>query len=215
MSALVKKLPFSLTSAQAGIVLIILHTVGVIGILSPFSKIIISLTPVNLLISSFLVLLFHPRFDVKFVFFFTSSFVIGMGAEWIGVHTALLFGKYQYGNVLGPSLDGIPYIIGFNWFMLSVCMGTFSNYLKASIPIKSFVGAILMVIMDYIIEPVAIKLHFWTWDEGEIPLFNYTSWFFVSFFIQLLYHSQKNQNNPIASWLILSQVFFFIILQLV
>jgi len=215
MSSLVKKLPFSFTSNQAGLILIILHLVGIIGILSSFSSYIIALTPLNLLISSIFILLFHPKFDVKFLLFFLSAFLIGMSSEWIGVHTGYLFGNYRYGNVLGPAFDGIPYIIGFNWFMLSVCMGTFSNYLKASVLVKSVVGSILMVLMDYIIEPVAIKLGFWTWYGVSIPITNYITWFFVAFLIQLVYHSQKNQNNPITSWLILSQVFFFLILRFV
>ena len=215
MSALAKKLPFSFTSNQAGVILIILHLVGVIGILSSFSTYIIALTPVNLFISSLFVLIFHPKFDWKFLLFFTIAFLIGMSSEWIGVHTGYLFGNYKYGNVLGPSFDGIPYIIGFNWFMLSVCMGTFSNYVKASVLVRSIIGAILMVLMDYIIEPVAIKLGFWTWFGASIPISNYISWFFVAFLIQWLYHYQKNQNNPIATWLILSQVFFFIILRFV
>jgi len=215
MSSLVKKLPFSFSTTQAGVILVILHIVGVIGILSSFSAYIIELTPVNLFISSIFLFLFHPKFDLKFILFFSAAFMIGMGTEWIGVHTGYLFGNYRYGNVLGPALDGIPYIIGFNWFMLSVCMGTFSNYFKASILVRSAIGALLMVLMDYIIEPVAIKLGFWTWFGASIPFSNYITWFFVSFLIQWLYHSQKNQNNPIATWLILSQVFFFLILQFV
>jgi putative membrane protein len=215
MSALVKKLPISFTSTQAGVILVILHLVGIIGIQSTFSDYIIALTPINLLISSLFVLLFHPKFDWKFLFFFLVAFGFGMSSEWIGVHTGYLFGNYKYGNALGVKLDGIPYIIGFNWFMLSVCMGTFSNFIKTSVIVRSIVGALLMVLMDYMIEPVAVKLGFWTWFGAPIPFSNYVSWFLVAFLIQFLYHSQKNQNNPIASWLILSQVFFFLTLQFV
>jgi putative membrane protein len=94
-------------------------------------------------------------------------------------------------------------------------MATFSNYIKSSVLVKSLVGSFLMVLMDYIIEPVAIKLGFWTWYGAAIPITNYITWFFIAFLIQWMYHSQKNQNNPIATWLILSQVFFFLILRFV
>jgi putative membrane protein len=215
MSSLVKKLPFSFTSNQAGVILIILHLVGIIGILSSFRSYIVALTPINLLISSLFIFLFHPKCDGKFVLFFLVAFIVGMSSEWIGVHTGYLFGNYTYGKVLGPGVDGIPYIIGINWFMLSVCMATFSNYIKSSVLVKSLIGALLMVLMDYIIEPVAIKLGFWTWYGAAIPITNYITWFFIAFLIQWMYHSQKNQNNPIATSLILSQVFFFLILRFV
>ena len=67
-----------------------------------------------------------------------------------------------------------------------------------------------MVGLDYLIEPVAIKLDFWFWKEGLIPAQNYVAWFIVAFILLLLYHIWIKQNqNRIAIILFSIQVVFF------
>jgi putative membrane protein len=48
-------------------------------------------------------------------------------------------------------------------------------------------GALLATFFDWIMEPVAMKLGFWQWTNDEIPFFNYTSWFVISFLLLAIF----------------------------
>ena len=45
----------------------------------------------------------------------------------------------------------------------------------------AFLTALLMVCFDLLMEPAAIKLDYWTWISGHIPLQNYLVWFGLGF----------------------------------
>jgi putative membrane protein len=61
-------------------------------------------------------------------------------------------------------------------------------------------------------EPTAIELDYWKWENGIIPIYNYISWFLVSisviFFCSIF---QKNYSG-ITKIVFVSQFVFFIIL---
>ena len=46
--------------------------------------------------------------------------------------------------------------------------------------------ALLMVVFDFVMEPAAVKLRYWTWQDGIIPLQNYIAWFLVSLFLMYI-----------------------------
>ena len=73
----------------------------------------------------------------------------------------------------------------------------------------------ICTLLDVLIEPVAIKLDYWSWENNVIPLQNYVMWFIVSFVIQLIITKSKIDINFKSSFLILGlQVIFFSILNL-
>jgi putative membrane protein len=41
-------------------------------------------------------------------------------------------------------------------------------------------AGLLTVAFDWIMEPVAIRLDYWTWAGGDIPLQNYLAWFLIA-----------------------------------
>ena len=123
---------------------------------------------------------------------------IGFIVEVIGVNTALLFGEYTYGNVLGIQVKNVPLIIGVNWFIVMYCCGitTYTLFKKAlsklaietKTPTQSLKaisviidGATIAVFLDWIMEPVAIKLGYWHWKTDVIPFYNYLCWFVFAF----------------------------------
>jgi putative membrane protein len=212
MSPFARKLPVRFTSVDAGIVLLVLHLVGVFGLLSPFSWFFLKLTPYNLIIS-FLILIAHqPTYKTRFWTQLLLFFAIGMGSEWVGVHTGYVFGSYHYGKTLGLSVDGIPWIIGLNWYMLTSCTVALSHKLKSPVFVQALFGSLLMVGLDYLIEPVAVRFNFWQWHTAEIPISNYIGWFFISLPLQYVGHKWYSGNNSAAAWLFLSQLLFFLIL---
>ena len=68
----------------------------------------------------------------------------------------------------------------------------------------------VMVLIDVLIEPVAINLGFWSWDLIEIPIKNYFMWFIVSFIINYALASSQIKINPrMSTYVLISQLIFF------
>lgn len=224
-------IPFSkITIATA--IAILFHVVGLIGMLVFKSDLIISSTPIHLLLMAALIFYTHPKLNGYFLFFFLVCIAGGYMVEYIGIHTAVLFGDYKYGEVLGPKIAEVPLIIGINWFIImymcgiSMYMMLLSLRKKAGeevanpstlLKIISLVvdGATLAVFMDWLIEPAAIKLGYWEWlGTGDIPVLNYISWFVVSLLFLLVFHLLPfNKQNKFAVNLLLIQAMFFLLLR--
>jgi len=75
--------------------------------------------------------------------------------------------------------------------------------------------ATLATILDWLMEPAAIKLGFWKWaGYGGVPLYNYLCWFGISLIMTtVFYFSDFNKQNKFAVNLLLIQAMFFLILR--
>lgn len=209
---------------------LLFHTTGVLGILfTPFKDLFVYSTPIVLLTMFILLANTQIKITKNYILFFLITFLIGMTTEIIGVNTGFLFGDYQYGKVLGPKIYGVPFIIGLNWFVIVFCSGALCTQSiellqkKLNIKMNGFVSSIFVVIggatittcFDFILEPVAVKLHFWSWNNGQIPLFNYICWFTISatlLCVKMYFKAIKF--NAFATSLLIIQAIFFLMLNL-
>ncbi len=190
--------------------LILFLTIGGIGLTTPFNETFEKLSFYNLLLTLILLLLSVKKDFSKFFVVLTGLFFIGFIAELIGVQTGILFGEYQYNNNLGFKLADVPLIIGFNWAMLSI--GAYfivARFFENSF-IKITIASLLMVAFDFLMEPVAIHLDFWSWKTGEIPFYNYITWFLVSIVQMLVLCNFKIDDYGIAKVIFLAQFVFFL-----
>jgi putative membrane protein len=196
------------------IILLIFYTVGTFGILSPtYRDSFLPLSAFNLILSFGVVLLARKKDIIGFLAYLALAFVVGMTAEWIGIHTGYLFGNYSYGQNLGTKFLGVPLVIGLNWGMLVTISGSLANRLAASFLVKVTVAALLMTGLDYLMEPVAIESDFWQWKTGQIPIYNYICWFVISFALQVVYFKFKlAESNKVNDVLFVIMVLFFSIL---
>lgn len=195
--------------------LALVHIAGAIGFHSTLATYFIALTPFNLLLSALILLSTHQDFRPGFWVFCAVCFFAGLTVELIGVQTGCLFGSYQYGTTLGWKIIGTPVIIGVNWFILVYSSGAVMHRFPLPIWAKSALSALIMVALDYLIEPVAIRYDFWDWQNGIIPLQNYLMWFIVAFGLLLYFHrTQFDKNNPLALMLLFVQFAFFGILNI-
>ena len=185
---------------------------GLIGILFVDRNLTLSLTPQNLLITTFCIFFIYEK-KIKMLRFFIFACLIGFLVEAIGVNFGIIFGNYTYGKVLGFKVLDVPLMIGVNWFFLSISCGGISDiFFKELIP-KVLLGCLLMVFLDILIEPLAPVLNFWEFEGGIAPIKNYIGWFKTSFLIQLVYQKMKINFSPLFSVLIyLTQMGFFILL---
>ena len=211
---------------------ILFHVIGLVGILVFNSSVIINATPLNLLLSAGLLIYTQQEKKKDFYIFLIVTIITGFIVEVIGVNTSLLFGNYNYGNVLGFKWLEVPFIIGLNWFIIIYCCGISTNtllnnlltkvaitpaapltFLKATSVITD--AATLAVLFDILIEPVAIKLGFWHWNgDGSIPIYNYICWIIISLILITVFHILKfNKQNKFAINLLMIQFMFFLLLR--
>ncbi|MEM8928076.1 MAG: carotenoid biosynthesis protein, partial [Bacteroidota bacterium] len=132
-----------------------------------------------------------------------------MLVEWLGANHSLLFGSYNYGNNLGIKIDGVPLFIGINWALLTFITGTLSSKVHHNIWVKSALGALLMVLLDFFMEQSAPSFDFWSFGD-EVPVDNYVTWFVLAFVFHFIYQKSKIQGNFLLSLhLFLAQTVFF------
>ena len=134
----------------------------------------------------------YPRHErLKFTIVSIGIVVASFGIEWFGVQTGQIFGSYRYGPTLRPSIGGVPISIGCAWFVMllastAVAQKIAPKSLRENRFITAFSVALLMVCFDLLMEPAAVKLEYWTWINGDIPLRNYLVWFGLSFIFAII-----------------------------
>ncbi len=203
------------------------------GIISDtYRQFFIHSTPFNLLLMFVLLVWTQDKPNRFFVCFVAVATIAGLMLEWIGVNTGMLFGRYSYGTVLGYRWQGVPLLIGVNWFIIMYCCGiavhTILNKIAQRLSATGQVpspplrllsvaidGATLAVFFDWVMEPLAVKLGFWQWEgDGTIPFYNYACWFLAGAFLLTFFHFLPfSKNNKFAIHLLLIQLMFFLLLR--
>ena len=203
----------------------IIYAVGIAGFMIPsLNPLFIWLTPINITGAFIIAWIFHKKWEFNHVLMIALLGVLGFFIEYAGVATKAIFGAYHYGKTLGSGLpvssNGksagyIPYLIGLNWAAMIFYS---SSILAARIKNKwgtAFLGASIMTIYDYFLEPVAVRYDFWHWESKHIPVQNYIAWFAISFFMHLVLNmAAKPIKNRMATALFFIQFAFFLILHI-
>ena len=211
---------------------IFFHAIGLVGMMFTDNNFFVQSTPFNLLLSFFLLVWTHPEKNKSFYFFIGIVFIVGFLSEVVGVNTGLLFGEYHYSKILGIQLFQVPILIAVNWFIIIYCSGigthvllnkvinrVAKDYNEPSLKLKAmsviFDGASLAVLFDWLMEPVAIKLGFWTWGgDGSVPFYNYFCWLLISILLLTVFNFFNfRKENKFAVNLLLTQALFFLILR--
>ncbi len=210
-----KKAPIMTNYQKAAIAfLVIIHGVGIWGFMSEeWRPIFQQLSPFTLILSAGLLASFHTKWTKQFWLLIANVFVLSYGVEIVGVNTGLIFGTYTYGDTLGIKWLGTPPLIGLNWVVLIYVTGLIVSKLKGSVWMKITLGACLMVLLDLVMEPVAIRYDFWVWEADQIPLQNYLAWFAISWgFLFFFLRLKPFPQNKLALAFYLVQWGFFGIL---
>ena len=193
------------------------HVCGVIGIGFSNKELFISFTPINLLISFFLLFSNQIQVNSNTIKTACSIFLIGMIAEILGVNYGYIFGEYTYLDNLGMKIMGVPLMIGIQWVILSFITGSFAHYFFNNKKFKSIIlGVFLMILLDVLIEPVAPDLGFWIFESEVAPLQNYIGWFLIAIPAQIIFHyGVEKKEIAFSSNLLIVNFFFFGVLNLI
>ncbi len=178
-------------------ILIVSYLVGAIGLAWEQSRpLFLQLTPLFLLFNALMV--FNTEFiarNITYWLWLIPAGLISFYLEAYGVSSGNIFGAYTYGDILGIKLAQVPLIIGLNWVMVIWGAYSFASFLTKDKIAKAFITGAACVVFDYILEPVAIALGFWNWQEVKVPAQNYLAWFMISFVLSFLAHYLKLKNN--------------------
>ena len=209
-------LPF-VTERNAFFLLLAMHSAGVIGLSIDSSRALFQLlTPLNLLATAAIVLHFEKHKSSGYFLFIALCFIIGYSIEVLGVSTGWPFGEYRYGKTLGFKMFNVPLAIGLNWVVLVYCSAHVAKKIFDNPWVKIAFGALIMTLIDLLIEPVAIAYDFWNWEKINVPTANYVGWFAVSALLHFIFQRLvKESNNSLAIRLLYVQVGFFALLNII
>lgn len=194
-----------------GSVLIILHVVGVAGYLIPATtELFLILTPANLIISALALAVYQEQNTARFFIVSGAIALAGYLIEVLGVKTGVIFGEYSYLTTLGFKVADVPLLIGINWIILVIGTSEVSARVFKGFAARATFAAMLMMLMDVLIEPVAIAYQYWEWEDSQVPIQNYMAWFAVALVFQLVYNKMiPNTKNSVAIYLIIAQMLYF------
>ena len=164
------------------------------------------------------------------------AYIVTFSLEVLGASTGFIFGPYYYGDGLGLKLLNVPVIIGLNWVFIIFSLVLFSEWLvkelfnleisvKIEIILIAFLSASLATLFDFILEPAAVGLDYWTWtltsNPYNIPIQNYIAWLTISFLFALTFllipkeERIKLEESPQSPWFVVIQVIFFVAIRIV
>jgi len=113
------------------------------------------------------------------------ALIIGLGLyalvfETIAIRTGWPYGSFQYGDLLGPKLfEATPATVLLAWSPL--ILGVLALTQKIGNIWKQIItGTVILMLIDVVLDPGAVHIGFWAWDEPGIyygvPLINFFGW---------------------------------------
>ena len=191
----------------------LVHFSGLLGIVFYDLDFFAGYTSINLFLMSIILFANIKLNNKNQIFSLLLIFLIGMFSEFIGVNYGLIFGEYIYGNNLGFKLFGVPFLIGLNWVILTViCANIASILIKNNSIIQIIIlGTLLMLFMDFVMEPIAPKLDLWKFKNLVVPTSNYIGWLIISIFTQTIYNIQFKEKEVKLSFNLYTAIFIFFV----
>ena len=189
----------------------LVHISGFLGMVFYDLDFFAGFTSINLSLMSIIVFTNIKLTNKNQIFSLLLIFLVGMLSEFIGVNYGLIFGEYTYGNNLGFKLFGIPLLIGLNWVILTVICANIASILikNNSILLMIIFGTTLMLIMDFVMEPIAPKLDLWKFKNLVVPMSNYIGWLIISILTQSIYNIQFKEKEFKISLNLYTAIFIF------
>ena len=189
----------------------LVHISGFLGMVFYDLDFFAGFTSINLSLMSIIVFTNIKLTNKNQIFSLLLIFLVGMLSEFIGVNYGLIFGEYTYGNNLGFKLFGIPLLIGLNWVILTVICANIASILikNNSILLMIILGTTLMLIMDFVMEPIAPKLDLWKFKNLVVPTSNYIGWLIISILTQSIYNIQFKEKEFKISLNLYTAIFIF------
>jgi putative membrane protein len=116
--------------------------------------------------------------------------VTAVAVEAVGLATGFPYGGYTYGDVLGPRLLGVPFLVPLAWLMMAWPSWVLARRLTAPVraarrsAVRVVVAAAVFAAWDVVLDPQMVQAGYWTWAHprpglpgiGTVPLTNLAGW---------------------------------------
>ena len=191
----------------------VFYLVGLIGhgIEAAF-ELMLALTPYTILGTAVIGLApFFMLRHTRLLLWAVITFAATLFLEILGVKTGLVFGSYLYGDTLGFEVLGVPLLIGINWTVIILGSVKLAEQVTERLFSIMTITALIAVLFDYSMEPVAMALDYWNWEGGVIPLQNYAAWGVIAFIFAGVYKLMDLRNPSwIPTAIVIVQGLFFL-----
>jgi putative membrane protein len=114
--------------------------------------------------------------------------------ESIGIATGFPYGGFHYTDEMGFKIFGlVPWSVAFAFGPLVIGSFTLASSATRNPKTALLLGALLLVTFDLILDPAAVVLSIWVWDNPGpyygIPITNYIGWLLTGYIVCILLHA--------------------------
>jgi putative membrane protein len=198
--------------------ILIVYSLYLILTLLPFSReITINLSEffyfvINVVVFSFIVKNNKKKLTALFLFIILALFGIYL-LQIARLNNNEIFGSFWFGGALGHKITEVPFIASIFWTIaIFSSLSLSSKIVKAGI-LRIFLSSLFIVIFDFFLEPVAMKLNYWQWENKAVPVSNYIVWFITSTILAGTIMALKIEpRSQVSRSFFLIQTVFFIFL---
>jgi putative membrane protein len=110
--------------------------------------------------------------------------VTAVAFEAVGLATGFPYGEYRYGEALGPTLLGVPFLVPLAWLMMAWPSYLLAEQLARRRATRIAVAAAVFAAWDVVLDPQMVQAGYWTWAHPQpglpgidtVPLTNLAGW---------------------------------------
>lgn len=110
--------------------------------------------------------------------------VTSVAFEAVGVATGFPYGEYRYGDALGPTLLGVPFLVPLAWLMMAWPSFLLAEQLARGRAARIAVATSVFAAWDVVLDPQMVQAGYWTWTHPQpglpgidtVPLTNLAGW---------------------------------------
>ena len=107
--------------------------------------------------------------------------------EAVGLATGFPYGSYGYGDALGPTFLGVPFLVPLAWLMMAWPSWVLADRLTRGRPGSALRVAVATGVFagwDVVLDPQMVQAGYWTWEHPSpslpgvdtVPLTNLAGW---------------------------------------
>ena len=163
------------------------------------------------------------RHKISYLMIFLILGIYALLIESVSIKTGFPYSKFVYKELMGLKiLDIVPWSVFFVWPMLVISAVSLSGQIFKKKIVIFFMSCILLMLLDFVFDPVATKLHFWDWQNGglyyDVPFTNFLGWILSSILsVGIVLQISKSNIcvNKYLSYIFIGNLFLWTILNLI
>lgn len=129
----------------------------------------------------------------------------GFLVDVVGLATGFPFGRYSYGDGLGPVVLGVPLVAGLAWAMMAWPSWIAAGRLASGRWSRILVAAWTLAAWDLFLDPQMVGAGYWQWENPDpglpgvygVPLTNNLGWLVVALLLMAAFAGTTGQTREV------------------